>query len=219
MSLLASAKAMELVETFSGRIGGERMAEFETPEPWETRPFCYSNTRWDMECRNSRFDGGIIPLPLDIAKRLDSDGDEIQSLLASGAYLYYADPKVLPGVDPRFVNNEVPNEAMKLIFAVSGYAQNNAVPVFPWKAWPYRAAYPSPPMYSLHWQNEQMMPKSSEAWNSWYNSEETYNPHWNSWEGWCNGAADPSLPEDRDPLMDIIFQANMKYFMTLKKFE
>ena len=34
MSLLASAKAMKLVETFSGRIGGERAAEFETPEPF-----------------------------------------------------------------------------------------------------------------------------------------------------------------------------------------
>ncbi len=218
MSLLASAKAMELVEMFSGRIGGERIAEFETPEPWETRPFCYSSTRWDMECRNSRFDGGMIPLPLDIAKRLDSDGDEIQKLLASGAYLYYADPKILPSVDPRFVNNEAPNEALKLIFAVSGYAQNNAIPVFPWKAWPYRAAYPSPPMYSLHWKDEQMMPKAPLAWNSWYSSDFTpFYQHWNSWEGWCNGAADPSLPVDRDPLMNEIFQANMKYFMTLKE--
>ena len=216
MSLLASAKAMELVETFSGRIGGERMAEFETPEPWETRPFCYSNTRWDMECRNSRFDGGIMPLPLAIAKRLDSDGDEIQNLLASGAYLYYADPKVLPGVDPRFVNNEAPNEAMKLIFAVTGYAQNNAIPVFPWKAWPYRAAYPSPPMYSLHWQNEQMMPKPPLAWNSWYKSEEPWDPYWNSWEGWCNGTADPLSPTVRDPLMNDIFQKNMQYYATLR---
>ena len=227
MSLLASAKAMELVEMFSGRIGGERIAEFETPEPWETRPFCYSSTRWDMECRNSRFDGGMIPLPLDIAKRLDSDGDEIQKLLASGAYLYYADPKILPSVDPRFVNNEAPNEALKLIFAVSGYAQNNAIPVFPWKAWPYRAAYPSPPLYSLHWKDEQMMPKAPLAWNSWYSSDLPFSPCWNSWEGWCKRVLDPSLPdpllpdpslpEDRDPLMNEIFQKSMKYYMTLKK--
>ena len=239
MSLLASAKAMELVEGFSGRIGGERIAEFETPEPWETRPFSYSSTRWDMECRSSRWDAGMIPLPLDIAKRLDSDGDEIQNLLASGAYLYYADPKILPGVDPRFVNNEAPNEAMKLIFAVSGYAQNNAIPVFPWKAWPYRAAYPSPPLYTALDRNKQMMPMPSgdptadpqqmSTWSSRYlmgpgnpryASDITNNPSgiygWNSWEGWCNGQADPSLPMNRDLTMDAVFQAAVKYFDTLK---
>ena len=110
MSMLATAKALELVHLFSNKIGGERFGEYETPEPWEARPFCYSSTRWDLEHRTSRWDGGMIPLPLDIAKRLDSDGNEIQELLASGAYLYYADPKILPGVDPRFTNEEAPNE-------------------------------------------------------------------------------------------------------------
>ena len=219
MSLLASAKAMELIEGFAGRIGGERIAEYETPEPWETRPFSYSGTRWDMECRSSRFDSGMIPLPLEIAKRLDSDGDEIQTLLDSGAYLYYADPKLLPGVDARYVNKEAPNEAMKMIFAVSGYAQNNAIPVFPWKAWPYRAGYPSPPMYTALDKDKQMMPRilgdmqlTSSAWSSCYRG--SFN--WNSWEGWCNGDPDPSQPQDRDPLMDAIFQASIKYFDMLK---
>lgn len=212
MSLLASAKAMDLIEAFSGRIGGERIAEYETPEPWETRPFCYSGTRWDFECRTSRFNGGIIPLPSDIARRLDSDGDEIQTLLASGAYLYYADPKVLPGVDARYTNNEAPNEALKLVFAVSGYAQNNAIPVFPWKAWPYRAAYPSPPLYTALKPSQQMVPMPPVAWSSNYPGS-----NWNSLEGWCNGNPDPSKPQDRDPLMDGILQAVAKYYLTLNR--
>lgn len=214
MSMLATAKAIELVHLFSNKIGGERIAEFETPEPWEARPFCYSSTRWDMEHRASRWDGGMIPLPLDIAKRLDSDGDEIQALLASGAYLYYADPKVLPGVDPRYVNAEAPNEATKLIFAVSGYAQNNAMPIFPWKAWPYRAAYPSPPMAVGLVEGNQMAPRpatTNAAWSSLFPGS-----NWNSLEGWTNGNADPSRPQDRDPLMNDIFQAFAGYYLSLK---
>ncbi len=214
MSLLASAKAMELIESFTSRIGGERIAEFETPEPWDTRPFCYSSTRWDFECRTSRFDSGIIPLPPDIANRLDSDGDEIRTLLASGAYLYYADPKLLPGVDSRYVNKEAPNEAQKMIFAVSGYAQNNAIPVFPWKAWPYRAAYPSPPLYTGLQPGRQMAPETGPS----SSESASTNPgsNWNSLEGWVNGNPDPSLPSARDKLMNDVFQAVAKYFWTLK---
>lgn len=213
MSMLATAKALELVHLFSNKIGGERFGEFETPEPWEARPFCYSSTRWDMEHRASRWDGGMIPLPLDIAKRLDSDGDEIQELLASGAYLYYADPKILPGVDPRFVNEEAPNEATKLIFAVSGYAQNNAMNIFPWKAWPYRAAYPSPPMAVGLVAANQMAPHptipntTNAAWSSLFPGS-----NWNSLEGWTNGNPDPSRPQDRDPLMNDVFQAFVAYY-------
>ena len=214
MSLLASAKAMELIESFTSRIGGERIAEFETPEPWDTRPFCYSSTRWDFECRTSRFNSGIIPLPSDIANRLDSDGDEIRTLLASGAYLYYADPKLLPGVDSRYVNKEAPNEAQKMIFAVSGYAQNNAIPVFPWKAWPYRAAYPSPPLYTGLQPGRQMAPETGSS----SSESASTNPgsNWNSLEGWVNGNPDPSLPSNRDALMNDVFQAVAKYFWTLK---
>jgi hypothetical protein len=215
MSMLATAKAIELVHLFSNKIGGERIAEFETPEPWEARPFCYSSTRWDMEHRASRWDGGMIPLPLEIAKRLDSDGDEIQALLASGAYLYYADPKVLPGVDPRYVNAEAPNEATKLIFAVSGYAQNNAMPIFPWKAWPYRAAYPSPPMAVGLVAGKQMAPQpATAAWSSLFPGS-----NWNSLEGWTNGNPDPSRPQDRDPLMNDLFQAFAGYYLGLKSLD
>ncbi len=217
MSMLATAKAMELIQVFSTKINGERIAEFETPEPWEARPFCYSSSRWDLEQRLMRWDGGIIPLPLDIARRLDSEGDEIQRLLDEGAYIYYADPKVLPGVDPRYVNREAPNEARKLIFAVSGYAQNNSITVFPWKCWPYRAAYPSPPMIVPLIQANQMAPLPPLPYASQYIDPVSGKyANWNSIEGWVNGNPDPSLPQDRDPFMHNVFQATADYYLKLK---
>ena len=145
--LLASVKALELVEYFSSKPNHERVADFETPLPWEARPFCYTSTRWDMENRMARYDSGVMPVPMDIARRLDSENNEIAEVLAQGGYLYYADPRSVPGIDVAYKNPEPPNDAHKLVFAVSGYAQNNAVPIFPYKAWPYRAQYPSPPIY------------------------------------------------------------------------
>ena len=97
-----------------------------------------------------------------------------------------------------------------MIFAVSGYAQNNAVPVFPWKAWPYRAAYPSPPLYTGLHPGQQMAPETG----PWSSESASTNPgsDWNSLEGWCNGNPDPSKPEDRDPLMNDVFQAVANIF-------
>ena len=95
--LLASAKALELIEQFSGKSGGERIADFETPEPWEARPFCYSSTRWDLECRVSRWDSGVIPMPTEIAMRLDSDGDEIQRL-NKYKITWYTKKDFIPGI-------------------------------------------------------------------------------------------------------------------------
>lgn len=208
--LLASAKALELVEQFSGKSGGERIADFETPEPWEARPFCYSNTRWDIECRVSRWDSGVIPLPNEIAQRIDSDGDEIQRLLASGGQLFYVDPRALPSVDLRYVNPDAPNEAQKLVFAVVGYAQNNAIPVFPWKAWPYRAAYPSPPLYANLNQSGQFAPAVLSQVAT------AASGRWNSFEGWANGNPDPNAPATRDPFMDRVFKATAAFENALR---
>ena len=210
--LLASAKALELIEQFSGKSGGERIADFETPEPWEARPFCYSSTRWDLECRVSRWDSGVIPMPTDIASRIDSDGDEIQRLLAAGGQLFYIDPRSLPSVDPRYVHPDAPNEAQKLVFAVSGYAQNNAIPVFPWKAWPYRAAYPSPPLYAAMNQAERFLPAPAALSQITAADGEK----WDSFEGWNNGNPAPSSPIVRDPLMHNIFRETAAFENALR---
>jgi hypothetical protein len=199
--LLASAKALEVIEFFSGKLSSERVADFETPEPWEARPFCYTSTRWDLEARLARFDAGIRPLPLAIARRLDSDGDEIQRLLDEGAYLYYADPAMIPGIDMRMRNPSPPVESTKVVFAVSGHAQNNAVPVFPWKAWPYRAAYPSPPLYA-GFGGGQLRPSVVVQGSS---------TNWHLIEGWTGVGADPAAPGARDPLLTTVFNATVEY--------
>lgn len=214
--LLAAAKTMELIEYFAGKSNSERMAEFESTEPWETRPFAYTNTRWDLETRLARFDSGIRPLPLDIAKRLDSDGDEIQNLLAEGAYLYYADAAMIPGVDIRLRNPSPAVESNKIIFAVSGYAQNNAVPVLPWKAWPYRAAYPSPPL-SATFRSSRFMPQVDVMVPVIKNRDDgtTYSTQAVMLEGWMGVGADPALPSAREQLMAEVFRKAQDYTETV----
>ncbi len=202
--LLACSQALQLLEFFSGKSNAERIADFETPEPWEARPFCYSSTRWDLETRLSRWDSGIMPVPPAIARRLDSDGDEIRTLLNQGAYLYYADARSIPCIDPQYINVSAPSEALKLVFAVSGYAQNNAVPVFSYKAWPYRAAYPSPPLYAVFNSGSQFIPQIASTASSPIGME-------SSLEGWSAGIASAQAPGTRDPLMDQIFQATVAY--------
>jgi Tfp pilus assembly protein PilV len=202
--LLASTQALEMLEFFSGKSNAERIADFETPEPWEARPFCYTSTRWDLESRLSRWDSGIMPIPPDIARRLDSDNDEIRTLINQGANLYYADARSIPTIDPQYINVSASSEAQKLVFAVSGYAQNNAVPVFSYKAWPYRAAYPSPPLYAVFNSGSQFMPLITSNANSPIGSE-------SSLEGWSSGVAAAQPPTNRDPLMDGIFQATVAY--------
>ncbi|HEX3133016.1 MAG TPA: prepilin-type N-terminal cleavage/methylation domain-containing protein, partial [Planctomycetota bacterium] len=213
--LLAATKAMELIEYFSGKSTSERMAEFETPEPWDTRPFCYTNTRWDLESRLARFDSGIRPLPIDIARRLDSDGDEIQTLLGEGAYLYYADAAMIPGVDIRLRNPSPPVESNKVVFAVSGYAQNNAVPVLPWKAWPYRAAYPSPPL-SATFGGSRFLPQVDVTVPiTKQNGATTYVSQAILMEGWSGLGCDPALASARDPLITDVFRKAQDYTETV----
>lgn len=211
--LLAATKTMELIEYFAGKSNSERMAEYETPEPWETRPFCYTNTRWDLETRLARFDSGIRPLPLDIAKRLDSDSDEIQRLLNEGAYLYYADAAMIPGVDIRLRNPSPPVEANKIIFAVSGYAQNNAIPVFPWKAWPYRAAYPSPPLAAT-FRGSRFQPQDDATIGVPIAKNGTTTYRALPLEGWLQTGANPASPMDRDPLFAEVFKKAQEYTET-----
>lgn len=209
--LLAATKTMELIEYFAGKSNSERMAEFETPEPWDTRPFCYTNTRWDLETRLARFDSGIRPLPLDIARRLDSDSDEIQRLLGEGAYIYYADATIIPGLDIRMRNPAPPGEANKIIFAVNGYAQNNAVPVLPWKAWPYRAGYPSPPLAAT-FGGSRLVPFNDA--NVVVQSPKGGLSRIHPLEGWVANGAVPPTAAQRDPLMLDVFKKAQEYTET-----
>jgi len=145
----ATAKAMEMVTTFSTCYTDNGAGEVEAPNPWDV-PVGHGNLAPDLERRLSSYRFGIFPLPLSISQRLDSDGDEIQGILSEGGYLYYSQPLATTGFRDSAIPDLSPNEAQRLIFAVSGYAQQNAIDHFPWKAWPYYVPYPSPPAHGFH---------------------------------------------------------------------
>jgi hypothetical protein len=100
---------------------------------------------------------GMLPLPPAIAARIDSDQDEIQTLLAGGGQLFYCDPQPIElghsirtfdgGTRGRTYAADVTLalEEQMLLFGVVGHAQQNALPMHPCMAMPYQGWYPSPP--------------------------------------------------------------------------
>ena len=91
---------------------------------------------------------GSLPVPPEIARRLDSDNDEIQKILNDGGYLFYSSPRPIAstGEDtPLLEDREIPNESQRLVYAFVGNAQQPALANHPCKAWPYYDWYPTPP--------------------------------------------------------------------------
>ncbi|HYE07397.1 MAG TPA: hypothetical protein VEL07_17915, partial [Planctomycetota bacterium] len=150
--LFAAAKAMELVEAFNCADNGNGSIDYEAYNPWDT-PASYRNLAPDFESRVACRALGCAPVPLDIARRLDSDGDEIRRALDDGGRLYYAQPAGSTGMRETDLPLTPPPDAQRLVFIVAGHAQENAYNTFPWKAWPYRSSYPSPPLMTQHWPN------------------------------------------------------------------
>jgi hypothetical protein len=146
--LYAAAKAEEMVESFNASHNANPAIDAEGFGPWDV-PVAYRTQAHDLECRIATHRFGLIPLPLDIARRLDSDNDEIQEILALGGYLYYSQPMATSNTEEQGMRLAPPNETQKLVIAVTGYAQHNAIGIFPWKAWPYLMPYPSPPLHGL----------------------------------------------------------------------
>lgn len=148
--ILASAKALELVEAYNATHNGNPSIDVEANAPWNVH-INAKNLHPDLESRVSSYRYGMFPLPNDIAKRLDSDADEIQRVIAEGGQLYYSQPLATTGFqESGFAPTAPPNEAQRLVMAVVGYPQNNALLHLPEKAWPYYTAYPSPPMHVIH---------------------------------------------------------------------
>jgi hypothetical protein len=81
---------------------------------------------------------GTLPLPDEIARRIDSDNDEISDILSAGGKLFYGNPRVPAG--------EWSDEAQKLVLAVVGHPQQDALRCHPCISWPYQDFYPSPPI-------------------------------------------------------------------------
>ncbi len=148
--LYACAKAQEMIDSFNSSHNANPAIDTEAFNPWDV-PVSRRTQAWDLEERLSSNSFGMLPLPSDIAKRLDSDGDEIQHILSEGGYLYYSQPMATTNLQESSLQTTPANEAQRLVCAVSGYAQNNAMHIFPWKNWPYVTPFPSPPLHGLHY--------------------------------------------------------------------
>ncbi len=151
--LYACAKAEEMIEAFNAAHNCNTAMDAEGTDPWEV-PVSYRNMAQDLESRLANPQFGIMPLPLDIARRIDSPGAEMEQILADGGYVYYSQPMATTGVIEMALDDVVATESQRLVIGVSGYAQNNAIPMFPWKSWPYYYPYPSPPAHGIHLHNE-----------------------------------------------------------------
>jgi len=167
----ASAKVMDMMEMFNCQVPRDQQVDGEVTNPWETTVGSRVLTH-DLEARLATSRAGLIPLPDTIAKRLDSAGDEIAQLLGAGGRIYYALPGVTmdynsadevklprpPGSPPdaedefaRRSNTSI-SEARRMLVGFVGYPQQNSIPVFPWKAWPYYHGYPAPPLASSNYE-------------------------------------------------------------------
>ncbi len=148
--LYAAAKAVDLVEAFNAVCNGDPCMDIEAFDPWDV-PADYGTTMHDIEPRIATRRYGVAPLPMDIARRLDSTGDEIARILDEGGRLYYAQANAATGWwETALPRHAPPNDIQRLVFAVDGHAQSNALFGFPWKSWPYHTNYPSPPMFFHH---------------------------------------------------------------------
>ena len=161
----ASAKALEMIDSYNTSPTANPSLEVEAPHAWDVSA-SRCNMAFDLERRLSSYRFGIMPLPLELARRLDSDGDEIQQVLAEGGYLYYSQPQAATGFSDTGLSSAPPNDAQRLVFAVTGYAQSNAVPILPQKAWPYYMPFPSPPSHGTHGQ-ERGFSEPSDSIETW----------------------------------------------------
>ncbi|HYE06756.1 MAG TPA: hypothetical protein VEL07_14660 [Planctomycetota bacterium] len=143
----AAAKAQEILDVFATTHNANPHGDQEGREAWDVG-IGYSNFAPDLERRVANMFNGVAPVPPSIARRLDSPGDEIARILDRGGNLYYALPTAATGLQEAGLPRDHANELQKVVFAVDGYAQANAMHGFPWKAWPYSAAYPSPPVHA-----------------------------------------------------------------------
>ena len=160
--LYAAAKAEEMIEQFSTAHFDNATSDTEGPNCWDAAS-SYRSQTWDLDARISSHRYGMMPLPLDIARRLDSNDDEIARIIAEGGYVYYSQPLASSGLQEQSQLQAPPNEAQKLIIGITGYAQQNAMPIFPMKNWPYFASFPSPPIHYCHMLDNWLPPPNTSA--------------------------------------------------------
>lgn len=147
MRVIAGMKAQEIIDSFATSSNANPSTETEAPQAWDVAAG-YKVFSADLEARINTHRYGIMPVPLEIARRLDSENDEISHVLAEGGQLFYSQATGATGLEEvtqGAVTKQPDALTQRLVFAVVGYAQNNHITYLPQKAWPYYAPYPSPP--------------------------------------------------------------------------
>lgn len=147
--ILAAAKAEEMIESFNATQSSNPAIDTEGFMMWDV-PSAHRSQTWDLEARLSSHRFGLMPLPLDIARRLESDGGELEQIIANGGYLYYSQPMATTNLEEQGLQAAPPNEAQKIIIGIAGYAQQNALHMLAPKNWPYHTPWPSPPLHMGH---------------------------------------------------------------------
>jgi hypothetical protein len=145
----AAAVANQLIDVYAHADPSYAYGDHEGPGPWDV-PVDRRVNAPDLElrCSNQRY--GLLPLPLEIARRIDSDGDELKSLLDRGGYVYYLQPNVANAWRDDLMPVAPPNDLQRMIVGVVGDAQHNAAFSLPMKRWPYYGTVPAPPLHVIH---------------------------------------------------------------------
>lgn len=159
--IYAAAKAEEMIEQFNNCADSNPAIDSEGLTMWD-QPVAHKGQSWDLECRLSAHRFGLMPVPPDITRRIDSDNDEIKHILDLGGQVYYSQPLASTGTQEQGqlagANQTIaagtaappPNEAQRVIIGVVGFAQQNSLTSFPMKNWPYHTPWPSPPLHMSH---------------------------------------------------------------------
>ena len=86
----------------------------------------------DLETILNTYYHGVFALPAEIARRFDSQGDEISRILDLGGQLYFIGPRAADykprtdGSGSEGILEPIPDEIQNLVFAVVGFPQRNA---------------------------------------------------------------------------------------------
>lgn len=144
--LYAAAQVVDMIETFTNAPQIQAAARVEAAAPWDVASG-YAAYQPDFEQKLSSPMYGIAPVPTRIAQRLDSTDNLIQKILAEGGRLYFTNPRGAAGLQAQnVIDLQPPTDAQRIVFAVIGSPQQNALPHLPMQAWPQYIPYPSGPL-------------------------------------------------------------------------
>ncbi len=131
------------IPTMIGMMGSRMQGDIPTMGP---------PGRFDLERVICSSTGGCYPVPSPIARRLDSNNDEIQGIYDRGGRIFYFDPTESSGTNLAATanlgtnRNAATDDLQRLVFSIIGPPQQNILPNHPWMV-PVTKLYPYPPSH------------------------------------------------------------------------